>query len=638
MQNFIILFALLSPLLGEDRKEVLLKAQCRANCVSLLLDNRKQMQEVAATLRSCVSAPWCASCLKPCSATFENLEKCYGMCQKFEDGCSQSCSYQNEIRRETVNETLLPATPPKPSVYDAFKIIWDDNNVQERREVLVYVVEVASHIGPFFNVGKLSPWRQVLQVSETNGFLPENFIKPGRFYQFRVTAVSKYGSSSSSIPSAPIRSLREAKAPSKPVNIKLNITGDNTATVSWDPPVNTDLPINRYKIYWGSLSYSSSGKRIKRLHEKKILASSVRQYELINLEKRKIYYIELKAISKLGRKKLKGDRIFIDFEIGNEKKSSQVPQVIRPLPVSNLTAHAPKMMHHGALVNLTWNTKDLDNFFAVSWRRKVCLNDSSGKIDTIKKDTTKNTTYTLSRLKFACTYEIHVRAIDGRANLSSSPIILKIFIPSCEELQEKLNLPANACPTTSSLPEPPRNLVHRIKVTQRHNITSKLSWDHPHSDTPILQYRIRWGPTLENEYVPTFDKYFDKLKFLEGSKNKFTLTELKENREYLVLIRALSKAGPGKESTLTFKTPDLHKQIDLRKPRHKHKRKKKRRKENAGVPYRIPMNKNFSTPTIIRNQPWWVKDGGIKSSFHSRLLVNFVWCFSVAVFWLRLPL
>lgn len=257
-----------------------------------------------------------------------------------------------------MNETLLPKTPPQPSVYDAFKIIWDDNNAQERREVLVYVVEVASHIGPFFDVGKLSPWRQVLQVSDTSGFLPDNFIKPGRFYQFRVTAVSKYGSSSPSISSSPIRSLREAKAPSKPVNIKLNLTSDR-ATIFWDPPPNTDLPVNRYKIYWGSLAYSSTGKKIKTLHEKKILGSSVRQFTLTNLEKRKMYYIELKAISKIGRKKLKGDRIFIDFEIGNGKKSSQVPKVVRPLPVSNLTAHAPKMMHHGALVNLTWNTKGI---------------------------------------------------------------------------------------------------------------------------------------------------------------------------------------------------------------------------------------------------------------------------------------
>lgn len=252
----------------------------------------------------------------------------------------------------------------------------------------------------------------------------------------------------------------------------------------------------------------------------------------------------------------------------------------------------------------------------------------------------QNTTYTLSRLKFACTYEIHVRAVDRTSNLTSNPIILKIFVPSCEELQEKLNLPANACPTTSSLPEPPLNLMQRIKVTQRYNITSKLSWNHPHSDTPILQYRIRWGPTLEDQYVPKFDRAFDKLKFLDGSKTKFTLTKLKENREYLVIIQALSKAGPGKTSTLTFKTPDLHKQIDLRKPRHKHKHKKKRRKENPEVPYYMYTNKNFLQPITTRNQSkrqdFWVNNGK-GPLFHSRLLI-FVWCFSVAVFWFRLPL
>lgn len=99
----------------------------------------------------------------------------------------------------------------------------------------------------------MTEWQTVTVRNKPYAIL-KHLLSPGRFYEFRIAAVSQEGSLGFSVPSKPFKISKEAKAPPPPKDLslgasKLGVAGLWTQTVHWNPPP-SDLPIKNYQISW----------------------------------------------------------------------------------------------------------------------------------------------------------------------------------------------------------------------------------------------------------------------------------------------------------------------------------------------------------------------------------------------------
>ncbi|CAJ0599212.1 unnamed protein product [Cylicocyclus nassatus] len=90
----------------------------------------------------------------------------------------------------------------------------------------------------------------------------KHLLSPGRYYEFRVGAVSIHGSLGFSQPSQPFKLSKEARAPSPPRDISLGASrltpiGLWNQILQWTPTT-SDLPIKSYQLSWAVSSPSEA--------------------------------------------------------------------------------------------------------------------------------------------------------------------------------------------------------------------------------------------------------------------------------------------------------------------------------------------------------------------------------------------
>ncbi|VDP15406.1 unnamed protein product [Heligmosomoides polygyrus] len=107
----------------------------------------------------------------------------------------------------------------------------------------------------------MTEWQTVTVRSKPYAIL-KHLLSPGRYYQFRVGAVSVHGSLGFSRPSQSFKLSKEARAPSPPRDIalgasKLTPIGLWNQVVQWSPPP-SDLPIKNYQLSWAVSSASEA--------------------------------------------------------------------------------------------------------------------------------------------------------------------------------------------------------------------------------------------------------------------------------------------------------------------------------------------------------------------------------------------
>lgn len=82
----------------------------------------------------------------------------------------------------------------------------------------------------------------------------KGIVKPERWYQFRVAAINENGTKGFSEPSQPFQLSHGPREPDPPRNLTFDTLQYQNGTVNgiirWKPPVSSDLPIQKYKVYW----------------------------------------------------------------------------------------------------------------------------------------------------------------------------------------------------------------------------------------------------------------------------------------------------------------------------------------------------------------------------------------------------
>lgn len=147
---------------------------------------------------------------------------------------------------------------------------------------------------------RMTKWGYLAQTVNNNWIILRS-INRGRWYKFRVAAISKTGSLGYSAPTELFILSSAPKAPSRPQNLTVNkvyLSEDQqrgvNADLSWLPPKRSDLPITSYKLVW-----STTQSNVRQHGGQDLIdAQSLNKYTIHNLEESKVYVLEITAQSK----------------------------------------------------------------------------------------------------------------------------------------------------------------------------------------------------------------------------------------------------------------------------------------------------------------------------------------------------
>uniref|UniRef100_A0A0K0DFP9 WAP-type 'four-disulfide core n=1 Tax=Angiostrongylus cantonensis TaxID=6313 RepID=A0A0K0DFP9_ANGCA len=188
-----------------------------------------------------------------------------GDCPETSKCCSYGCSRQCVLPKGR-DPRLLPV-PGSISVQERKRkrsiiIRWVMQKLTREQNAAnsnLYVVQWRWGLQP--DSSSMTEWQTVTVRNKPYAIL-KHLLSPGRYYQFRVGAVSVYGSLGFSQASQPFKLSKEARAPSPPRDIslgasKLTPIGLWNQVVHWTPPP-SDLPIKNYQLSWAVSSASEA--------------------------------------------------------------------------------------------------------------------------------------------------------------------------------------------------------------------------------------------------------------------------------------------------------------------------------------------------------------------------------------------
>ncbi|CAD7084329.1 unnamed protein product [Hermetia illucens] len=234
--------------------------------------------------------------------------------------CKQDCGYSCQDAVGLEDDPDLPSIPFNISVSERrcngkmCEISWKIHQNKAQMLPVFFVVETRSHVGNVFSQRKLSPWQwcnfqKMAEVLDHATMIKKTVVsiklKLGLWYQIRVAAINKYGYRGYSNYSEEFRLTDQPKPPRPPKNLKAYPIGywpNDTvvARVTWSAP-KSDLPIDRYKISWAR--HFNDNVSLYLYHD--YVKEPKTSYEITNLQRDSLYYVQLQAISTNGRKRLK---------------------------------------------------------------------------------------------------------------------------------------------------------------------------------------------------------------------------------------------------------------------------------------------------------------------------------------------
>ncbi|KAJ8956787.1 hypothetical protein NQ314_006663 [Rhamnusium bicolor] len=148
----------------------------------------------------------------------------------------------------------------------------ESSYLDEGGGTILYLIEERHHAGRHFIEKKLSEWTACSRTIK-NSQIIRHFVKPGRWYQFRVAAVNENGTKGYSEESSSFSVSISPKPPKAPQNVTVGplLIRNNTinAELRWSPPA-SDLPLQRYKVFWS-----------RRLHGAKALDSVLVHQQIV---------------------------------------------------------------------------------------------------------------------------------------------------------------------------------------------------------------------------------------------------------------------------------------------------------------------------------------------------------------------
>ncbi|CAI2298164.1 unnamed protein product [Caenorhabditis sp. 36 PRJEB53466] len=324
-----IIVWLLLPALGVG--DELISTRCQAQCLHLMDERLHSNQELRKSLKHhiiqmCKEDATCSACSAPCREQFDDIKACKKSCVSSDDRemCEDSCHYVQTIYQEK------PGACPSvrnQSNYECSALCQMDGDcaetqkccssgcsrqclrprsadvkllpiprnitVQERKRKRSIIIRWATgrlsraqqnenanlflvqwRWGVHAGEHAMTEWQTVTVRNKPYAIL-KHLLSPGRFYQFRIAAVSQEGSLGFSTASQPFKISKEAKAPPPPKDMslgasKLMSNGLWNQMVHWNPPP-SDLPIKNYQISWAASTKSEADAFEEQMRKKSTL-------------------------------------------------------------------------------------------------------------------------------------------------------------------------------------------------------------------------------------------------------------------------------------------------------------------------------------------------------------------------------
>ncbi|XP_063390388.1 anosmin-1 isoform X2 [Cydia fagiglandana] len=457
-----VIVLLASDVLSKSRRisklqtDALSKTRCDLMCIEVTKENRTQcrsqcrlQEQKPGTCPGYDTVQWQAACVKACDLDYQ----CDGTQRCCHSGCSSACS-------EPVDLLTLPGLPALPVIEEvkekrkSILIRWSDGVGDLARAVpgrILYLLEEQHHLGPKYEEARLAGWNLLVRTNKTKISL-RNLLKPGRWYRFRVASVSSTGSRGFSSPSAPFTPRKGPRAPPPPKRLRVRPavrTENGTVTVrlEWKEP-NSDLPINRYKVFWSRRVRGVTGDLDSVLVNHQTVPKDQTYAEIKELTPNAMYFFQVQTISQFGTGKLRSDKAAVFYNTTSTHdlapRSLKKQDKDKRVTVKGLKLHKVIWQNGKLKARISWNPiSALENRrYVVQWRTEKCENPQHEH--KILSATTEQTTFEIYELDYYCTYKVNVNK--SRKSLPPDSEII-VNVPGCDYFQRRMNGTKIICET-----------------------------------------------------------------------------------------------------------------------------------------------------------------------------------------------
>ncbi|KAJ8898444.1 hypothetical protein PR048_003804 [Dryococelus australis] len=225
-------------------------------------------------------------------------------------GCAFKSVHGQSQWRLTDMSTGLPEVPVNVTIREARRgrhvtVQW----AESAGSAVLYLVQQRQHVGREYSAQRLGPWMPIERAASPATSLRRS-LRPGRWYLFRVAAVGANGTRGFSQPSQPFTLSADPKRPAEPTNLTATSQrapdGSYIGVLTWRPPA-SDLPIQRYRVYWSRRITSSTSTPTSVLRDKQCVPRHSTKVVLRNLLANAQYFLQVQALAQFGLERLKGE-------------------------------------------------------------------------------------------------------------------------------------------------------------------------------------------------------------------------------------------------------------------------------------------------------------------------------------------
>ncbi|XP_068081985.1 anosmin-1 [Anabrus simplex] len=363
-------------------------ARCVAQCWTAPPENKEMCENTCLQSHyskpgSCPSGSYLSvfdvACIKACSADSE----CSGTLKCCTHSCGVTCQRAQGL--ESIAD--LPAIPENVTVSErrhgrAVQLEWDEPGDRgvENEPPLLYLLEERHHVGRHLTPERFGSWITRHRSTRTSATL-KNILKPGRWYQFRVAAVNANGSRGFSEPSAAFKLSLAPKVPGPPLNLTVGPLSKTNGTfrgvLSWMPPV-SDLPIQRYKVFWSRRLQGTSSSQASVLVHHQTVAGEVLRFVLKSLEPESLYFLQVQAMAQFGRERLKSEKAAMFLNTSNHANTPEIPAPRRPVrELQDFRIQELSWTQGQLTAKLVWHPppRRTRSRYVISWRNISCDGD-----------------------------------------------------------------------------------------------------------------------------------------------------------------------------------------------------------------------------------------------------------------------
>ncbi|CAF0923991.1 unnamed protein product [Didymodactylos carnosus] len=412
------------------------------------------------------------------------------------------------------------------------KLKWHHTN--NETEPIFYVIEAQWSLSkkhPFTQ--EVSKWGFIKEEVSHNKAIIRN-IHRGRWYSFRVAAVTRYGRSPFSQPTTPFRLTPEPKSIPIPTNITVknsvfNNDGSYNVTLTWIQNSQSELPITGYKISWKPDSEIAQIVDDDKFVNVELSSTPIYDYTVPYLNVNTMYRFTIRSIISYDDQIDVGPFATITYQMNSSSisitptqlSSSTTTTSFLSLPsslrhqrhgeysvISDLKISEPFFINGLLKANVSWTINDQTDFslqiqqFDLYWLEVSCTNDVSC---CYRRDaaTIKNQ-FQIYDLRFNCTYAVNINPVLNEISKTGNKLSQRFNVTSCSNILVFGSI-RPPCHMTNSKNIKYSGLSYSYNRTGENTIGINLQWNPPNNKLYLTGYRLQIEQMSNNEDILTVD-------------------------------------------------------------------------------------------------------------------------------------